>query len=1064
MVADVRILCCRTSPPRTERLLRQNAKSALWIVPNRRAVESLRPRIDAATSPLTFPEFGELVVRANEAGAQILSDVQRRLLLLDLLHQNRKHLSHFHSVLESRGFLDNLGTLIAELKQNAINPDEFARALPPGTRIAQCARLYKAYQKHLLGRHLFDREGCSWHARRLLREGPTAPFEAVRVVYADGFSDFTRTQEQMLAALCPWLDALWITLPLEEGTQREELFTQPRRTLERLAPLNPAVEFLPAPTNPLLPGLPHVERQLFRPLRRVEVAEKADGIEFIEAPGSVGEVRLVARKIKTLLVEGVAPDAIMVTLREALPFADLIREVFNEYGIPHEMEGSDPLARNPAVATLLRRARLPDDDWPFADVTALLRSNYFAPDWEEVRADPEVAQHAEVLLRLLGEPRGREAYLRAVARWRDDPPPGLEDEQAEESRRRRTHELAKRCSGFLERFFRAWEGRPKRGTFTKHGQWLRAWAGDLGIVASAQATECDAAALRALWDEFEAWHAFDRRSLDRPQFFHALTALASAAGLPRTERGPGRVRVLSANLVSGLEVDHLFVMGLGERSFPRLEDTNPLLDESHRQALRQAGLEVLRTEDALADEMLLFFQVVTAARERLVLSYAAIDDKGQDLLPGSFLATLRDCFRPEALTVHRQQMLIQGYRDTEPLCPREQRIQWACLCGIGLQPVETPDRLQTYPTADTLANLHAAREMAARRFHPEQHGPYDGLLRHPAALAELQSLFGPERILSPTALEGYIACPFRFFLGQVLRLEPLEEPREEVESTDRGLAFHRALSRLHRHLRDEGIHQPVAEVEARLLARLDEAAGECAVRSSPASEALWRIEAERMKRLGTRYRDHWLAYLDPWIERSLHLKPHAFEVAFGLPAAEGEIAAGPLVLRFEDVEVRVSGRIDRVDVVEFGEEVGFWILDYKTGRSGYYTANEIKEFRRLQLTLYALAVERVLLAGKQSRPLGLAYWLVADTGVKVALPSPNRPLAWFEEPGPWRLVRERLERWVVTLVRHIRRGDFPLKPRSEQCTQTCDFGQICRISQARETVENKRWNLPLPTL
>jgi ATP-dependent helicase/DNAse subunit B len=1017
-----------------------------------------------ADTPLfTFPEFAEQVVRANEAEARILSDVQRRLLLLDLLHENHKHLSHFHGVLETRGLAENLCALLAELKQNAINPQEFTRALPPGSLIAQCARLYQAYQKRLKQQKLFDREGCLWHARRLLRGGLAKPYEGVRVVCVDGFSDFTRTQEQLLAALCPWLEQLWITLPLEACGEREELFTQARTTLDRLRPLQPTVEFLPDPPVQLPPGLAHLDRQLFRPPRLAEIAENSEGVEIIEAPGPVGEVRLVARKIKTLLIGGVSPEAVVVTAREVLPYADLVREIFDEYGIPHEMEGSDPLARNPAVAALLRRARLPDDDWPFADVTALLRSNYFAPDWEEVRADPDVAQHAEVLLRWLGEPRGREAYLWAVARWRDDPPPGLEDEQAEESKRRRTHELAKRSAGFLERFFKAWDGRPKRGTLTKHGQWLRSWADDLGILRSAQVVERDAAALQALWDELDAWQVHDRRTLDRAQCFRALTALASAAGLPRTERGPGRMRVLSANLVPGLAVDHLFVMGLGERSFPRLEDNDPLLDESHRQAMRAAGLECRRSENPLADEMLLFYQVVTAARKRLVLSYAAVDDKGQELLPSSFLATLRECFRPETLRAEQHRMLIAGYRSEIPLCPREARILCASeMANADATPLSPASSTPCGFAPATLANLRAAREMAVQRSHPEKHGPYDGLLRDPALVSELQTLFGPERILSPTALESYIACPFRFFLGQVLRLEPLEEPREEIDSTDRGLAFHRALSRLHRQLRDEGIHQPVEEVETRLLARLEEAADECAVRSSPASEALWRIEAERLKRLGVRYRTHWRDFLEPWLKRSLHLKPHSFEVAFGLPAAEGEIVAGPLVIRAEDVEIRISGRIDRVDVVETETEVGFWIIDYKTGRSGYYTASELKEFRKLQLMLYALATEQVLLAGKKARPLGLAYWLVADTGVKVALPSSSRPLAWFDEAEPWRKVRERLEGWVVTLVRHIRRGDFPLKPRSEQCTQTCDFGQICRISQARATVEAKSWNLPLP--
>ena len=57
-------------------------------------------------------------------------------------------------------------------------------------------------------------------------------------------------------------------------------------------------------------------------------------------------------------------------------------------------------------------------------------------------------------------------------------------------------------------------------------------------------------------------------------------------------------------------------------------------------------------------------------------------------------------------------------------------------------------------------------------------------------------------------------------------------------------------------------------------------------------------------------------------------------------------------------------------------------------------------------------------------------------------------------------VREQLRRWVATLAANIRGGVFALKPRSENCTQTCAFAQVCRIAQARSV--NKDWELPLP--
>jgi ATP-dependent helicase/nuclease subunit B len=176
----------------------------------------------------------------------------------------------------------------------------------------------------------------------------------------------------------------------------------------------------------------------------------------------------------------------------------------------------------------------------------------------------------------------------------------------------------------------------------------------------------------------------------------------------------------------------------------------------------------------------------------------------------------------------------------------------------------------------------------------------------------------------------------------------------------------------------------------------------------------------------------------------------------------GENVPDPLVILVGDVEVRVGGRIDRIDLTEVGEAVGFWVIDYKTGRAANYSAAQVERFEKLQLPLYALAVERVLLKDRPARPLGLAYWLVTDTGPKPMLPSGKRALlAWLTDPGRWAKFREQLESWVATLVGHIRVGDFPLAPRSEHCTDTCRFGPVCRIAQSRNTGKVLPLALPL---
>src|SRR5262249_31133409 len=157
--------------------------------------------------------------------------------------------------------------------------------------------------------------------------------------------------------------------------------------------------------------------------------------ELIAAPGALGEVRLVARRVKTLLLQGVAPEEVLVTLCEVAPYADLIREVFDECEIPIDLEGTEPLTHNPAVSVLLRALRLPDGACPFAAVTAAFGTPSFRPACPETDEATALPQRAEALLRLLGEPRGRDAYLAAVQRWAERQQPGLEDEQAEEQRR-----------------------------------------------------------------------------------------------------------------------------------------------------------------------------------------------------------------------------------------------------------------------------------------------------------------------------------------------------------------------------------------------------------------------------------------------------------------------------------------------------------------------------------------------------------------------------------------------------------------------------------------------------
>lgn len=1066
--AAVRILCGPDGHVLTTALLahilplcRRDPGSVLWIAPTRHAAAALCHRmLDRVGTVVgvritTFPQLVDAILEEEPAPVPTVPAGQRRLIVEEVVSDllARGELLHFQRVAETGGFADRLLGLIDELEQAGVAPDAVPPAGVGDVKGREWARLFARYRDELrrLGWH--DERSREMTAARGLAAGQPPLLDGVATVVLAGFSDFTPAQMALLAGLAARVRAVHVGLLDEAKDERGELFTRPRGTRQELQRLFPAlsVQYLTeADDAPRPAGMNHLAAQLFLPLRRVLPSDDAAGLEFIEAPGLVGEVRLLARRVKRRLLAGVHADAIDLVVRDLNRYADLIRETFAEYGIPVEVEGGDPLDRQPAVAVLLRALHLPLDDFPFAGVTALLRHGSFRPRWPEVEHSPDLPLEAEALLRLLAEPRGRQAYLAAVDRWAQEVQPGLEDEEADAGRRRRTHDLARRCRAFLHRFFACWDGMPGNGSVSDYLKWLETFSAALGFTDSAAADPADQAAWQTLWAELEAWRRRDEQTgeqpLDARTFLRRLGALARAVTLPRTPAGPGRVRVVSAGQARHLGVRERFVVGLGERSFPRCGGTLSLFDDADRETLRSAGVP-LAGSDELADEMLLFYQVVTGARDRLTLSYPAVDDRGQELLPSSFLSAVRHCFTAEAVPVERRRMLLEPFDSGEPLSDAEYRVQAAARWPHGA------DQL----APDVRANLDDAAAMLRQRFDPTGFTPFDGLFSDPNNQESAGRLFGADHVFSPTALEDYVACPFRFFLRHVLGLEPLDEPTEEIEVTRRGMTYHRALARLHRRLRAEEVHAPTAAVAEAIAAEMRAAVAEDVRRApGPAAQELWRLEGERLLRTAARYPAHWAGFVDPWHQRGLTPRPHLFEVDFGLPGA----AHGPLTVEAEGVTVRLWGRIDRIDIAECGDDLGFWVIDYKTGRASGYTATEVNDFRKLQLALYALAVEGVLLADRRARPLGLAYWLVTDTGAKVVLPGRN-VTGWLDARDGWPPIRQQLVAWVTRLVRHIRAGAFPLAPRSEQCTLTCPYSQSCRINQTR--IVGKLWDLPLPT-
>jgi ATP-dependent helicase/nuclease subunit B len=976
---------------------------------------------DGIDHSFTFPQLAlKLAAPPNEW--PLLSEPQQKMLMrhvIDDLARQRK-LKALERIVNTRSGIGLVFSFISELKELGVGPKQFAEFASEAngrpSMDRDVALIYAAYQDLLASHNYLDRDAVF----RLAMARKTWP-RLGDVLFTDGFAEFTPPRLALLQRLAEHVGEMWLSLPGDEDDS------------ERFSAVTSAAVFEAFPTAEIvkptmnwheagLPaGLDHLSRFLF--VDDVPVSNQPDGLLILEAPGIVGEVRMVARAIKTQSNRGTQPDSIIVAVRQLGSYADLIDELFTEYGISFELGATLPLSRVPIVAALLQAAAVAAKDWQFADVSAFLRNTLFHPSWPELAADPELPLAADLLIRQLNEPRGRGQVLNAAASWAAAPPQPLEDEEAEKSKQTQTHELAKRCLSFLKQFFALWDDAPKLATFEEHAAWLMVFSRRLGWTDADPALQQIHADL-AGWAERERQIA-PKRKWKHEQFLDRLNELAALANRPRSTASPDQVRVLPAASAAGLPCDHLYLLGLGERGFPDLSGGPSLYDEAERANLRGIGLDVELSTERLPGEKLLFLRLVAGARQSITFSYPATDEKGQELLPSSFLRTItEDLFgsaKDGKTIINRKTktMLIEGLDSDEPISLSERRVRYVRSNGKTSQPI-----------ADLKSHLAVAQRIKQQRYGQGKYGHYDGILTNAQVRQEIATRFDSGKALSPTALEDYIACPFRFFAGRVLKLSKLEDPSEEIEAHRRGLAYHRALTRLHR-----GTRLP-ADPGKRLSQELAVAIGEYADRAgSKTTKILWQLELERLQRSAKNYTAHSEMHLEKWRD-------------FGRSRTEFLEKPYEIMVEFAGKRLKLGGRIDRIDVVEAGAIVGFLVIDYKTGHGSKYTKPAVQRLEHLQLAVYALAAERLL---NGVAPLGLLYWLPLENGPKIAMAAGK-----FQ----WTEFRPRLESWLIDLAEHIRAGEFPLKPRDEKSCDYCEFHRMCRIAQASP---DKNWLLSLPT-
>ncbi len=1100
-----------TGPPgsgKTERLLEEYARvlssaepgAVLWLAPTWRAAADVRrrlvSRLSGCFSPgiTTFTRFARWIVDSMPQMIRPIDALMKRELVRRIIRrmQQQGQIEYFLPIVDKPGLLSLICDFIAELKRYEIWPADLAKACRLAGQTAKDRELhaiYAAYQATLLEHNLYDEEGLLWSARDWLGRvaaqlaGETAAgqpaaaanpvwqtLKRLKLVVADGFADFTRTQHEILEILARCAQQVYVSLILESEAGRSELFAKPLKTLAELRRRHKdvVVEQLQRPMPARWPALDHVERWLFGNPRTVPARPDAEGIEILAAARPMGELEQIGARIKLLLAQGgVCADQIAVVFRTLDGVHVLVREVFGKLGIPFAVDYWPALGSCPALRALVALLRLELDDWSWQRLLAVLANSYFQPGW--MPWHPPEAAAVDSALRQLGVLKGKRRWLEALSASAAATGAGQQVEPSLHGVRLAAQVL----TGLAE----ALEELPRKATLSG---WANAWeklARRTGLLATAVKPLPDDAI--PLVTDGEGWQQLcqvlrdsDRwgqllgeapPELELGQAVEVLEDILSNQAASGVGEEAGRVRVLTAKSVRSLRIPYLFVAGLAEKAFPLKQSESRLYGDADRDRLIEHGLPLVGRVEHTCEEMLLFYEVVTRATRYLCLSYPALDEQGEPLSPSPYLKDLERLFAPKRIRrVELTDLRPVGDAQNPPLSAEQFRLK-AVQQALQNEP-KLLRRLVAAARADekigkacgVVWNILEGLRIIDMR---QQDGftAAEGLLHSEPALAWLSSRFHLRKTYSVSELEEYAYCPFRYFATEVLGVEPLEELEAVTDVVQRGLIAHELLAALHKALNQKmGCPSSPAELEPdRYLELLQEVFAQ-AFPPKPTEAlkaALWEIDRCVVRRWLEDYYQQCVEYDK---QQQQHcgepLRPAWFEVSFGRGECHQELPSHePFTVQDGQVGIRVSGRIDRIDLGIAAGRVVFNVIDYKTGSASKPSLEDVQSGVSLQLPVYVMAANDLLNSRHNAYPFFAGYWILKDKGFKVgnALQLYDAFDGKLQVTKEWSLMREEVGKTVVRLVNGMRRGLFYVYSQDDACTQACWLKTVCRIGQIR---------------
>ncbi len=689
------------------------------------------------------------------------------------------------------------GLVDAEVLLSALNEGHFGSG--DGKKLSVLFNIYRQMQKCCEEKNLLSFGDLAIRATQAL---PGSPFlNGFGGIFYYGFYDLTQVQIDLFHAVTRSYDTS-LFFPLvrkNSGWDFSNRFYE--RYVEGLVSDASQVCDLSLETSQRHNFFDDAEQEVASAPNRKNAAL---GTTIINCYDIRDEVLVAAKEIVRLVSdEGIQFHEIGVIARDPAPYLPHMLTLFQNHAIPITSNCQEPLLQYPFALYTLLFIRLRLKDYPRSQCVDLLSSPYF--DTAQFRDGASVPDKAlwDLLTRQAGVEKGHVSWQRLATTE------GLKSASPEEAALllkifNALHDdllslpLKASYSDYVSRFqslLKTYLGLvPPEENESDPTQEDRVKKGVADILDSLAGLDCMQIeiSLQSFITTFERW-------------LHRAT-------IPVGDRNVAGVSVLGAMSARGLPFRFIFLLGLNEGTFPRSIREDPFLPDRHRRVLETVlGYKVGEKLAAYDEERLLLTLMVEAAGERLFVLYHRLGGEAGMASPSWYLTLLTGLPSQEesalqnksAWTERKISRSLLERQNSSPfnrfdlLLPSEAALLFS-LSRWRLDPL-----LKTLPFSRALyqQGRHALLKLESSGGLTQ----FDGLC---GVISGITNTIKKEG-MTPTRLENYALCPFRFFASKVLKLRPLEDPEDQVSlpMSDAGQLCHAILKAFYSRLDRNGFFE-----------------------------------------------------------------------------------------------------------------------------------------------------------------------------------------------------------------------------------------------------------------